>query len=403
MARQLASLRLDAAQRRPRERRLWRLAIIAVALAAAAAAGWSGWRRVGAAVLEPEVEVTPVTFVTPTQASAIVTTSGFVVARRSSKVAVPTAGRVVAVHAREGDQVAEGALLLELDAGEQRSAARAAAGALKVADARAEAARASLEEIRLQIDRQRPLTDAGIKPRATLEDLEARARALDRSYHAARLEAEAAATQAQDARRRIEQTKITAPIGGTIVAAIPQVGELVGPSVGGAIEIADFASLVIETDVPEPKLQSLAPKAHCEIVFEAYPLRTYQGRLLEIGRRVDRAKATVTARVELVGETRDVLPNMSARVTFLSRPAEELAREPAPRAVVPATAVVEHDGGKAVFVVEGDRALVVPVRVGAPFGEGLELVQGPAPSARVVVRPPPALRHGQRIRERRAE
>jgi hypothetical protein len=43
---------------------------------------------------------------------------------------------------------------------------------------------------------------------------------------------------------------------------------------------------------------------------------------------------------------------------------------------------------------------LVSVTVGAPFGAGFELKEGPPPGTRLVNNPPPALADGQSIKER---
>ena len=98
------------------------------------------------------------------------------------------------------------------------------------------------------------------------------------------------------------------------------VGETVGPQLTGVAnvaEIADFSSIVVETDVPEARLGLVAVGAPAEIVLDAYPTRRYRGTTVDIGKRVNRAKATVVVKVRFKDTLDGVLPDMSARVSFL--------------------------------------------------------------------------------------
>ena len=70
---------------------------------------------------------------------------------------------------------------------------------------------------------------------------------------------------------------------------------------------------------------------------------------------------------------------------------------------VPVSAVFPmpaEEGGNAVFVLEGGRAMTVPVDVAARNGEVAWVRRGLEPGARVIVYPPAAVRDGERVRER---
>ena len=119
-----------------------------------------------------------------------------------------------------------------------------------------------------------------------------------------------------------------------------------------------------------------------------------------MSKKVDRAKATVMVKVKFIDGMDDVLPDMSARTSFLSQPLTEVAARQAPKNIVPASSVVERNGQKYVFVVDDDAVRLAPVRIGAPFGSGFELVDGPRPGTRIVADPPDRLADGQRVKEK---
>ena len=56
----------------------------------------------------------------------------------------------------------------------------------------------------------------------------------------------------------------------------------------------------------------------CEIVLDAYPTKRFRGKAHEITPRVNRTKATVTVKVAFVDDREGVMPDMAARVSFLS-------------------------------------------------------------------------------------
>jgi hypothetical protein len=96
-----------------------------------------------------------------------------------------------------------------------------------------------------------------------------------------------------------------------------------------------------------------------------------------------------------------VLPEMSARVSFLTAALSDEALKAAPKKVVAAKAVVDRGGRKVVLVIgDGDEIKAAPVTLGAVTGESVELVSGPAGGTRVVSSPPPELVDGMKIKEK---
>ena len=197
---------------------------------------------------------------------------------------------------------------------------------------------------------------------------------------------------------------IRAPITGTVINKPPQLGEYVGPQPPGVtvdmggIRVADFSTLLVETDIPEGRLNLIKPNGPAEIVLDAYPAKRFRGHVKEITPQVDRAKATVIVKVAFDDDTEGVLPDMSARVSFLAKALDEEAVKIPPKTVVPGVAVVERGGAKVVFVLDEGKARMVPVQLGEAFGSGFELLSGPMPGTRVVKDPPKTLADGQSVK-----
>jgi hypothetical protein len=92
---------------------------------------------------------------------------------------------------------------------------------------------------------------------------------------------------------------------------------------------------------------------------------------------------------------------MSAKVSFV---APEQPQEPgaaAPRVMVaPATAIVERDGGSAVFVLGEDTVTLVPVKTVGTRASGVVIVSGLTGSETLVINPPASLATGDRVAEK---
>jgi multidrug efflux pump subunit AcrA (membrane-fusion protein) len=168
----------------------------------------------------------------------------------------------------------------------------------------------------------------------------------------------------------LDSFTVRAPIGGTVVNKPPEIGEFVGPQPAGiaadmgGVEIADFSSMMVETDVPEARLSQVKIGGPAEIVLDAYPTKRYRGKAMEVTPRVNRTKATVTVKVAFVDDRDGVLPDMAARVSFLSSELDKAELKAPPKTIVPGEAVATRNGAKVVFVVDDGRLRLVPVQVG---------------------------------------
>jgi HlyD family secretion protein len=417
MSASLASLRIDRSLPPPSKGRgKWVVGILI--LGVATLAGLELKPKLEAAVFKTVVETTTIVTVSPAQASVELTATGYVRADRKSTVVPKIPGRVLVVNIRQGQEVKAGDVLIELDPSDD--AAQVLASQSRVAAARAQAdgvqaqiatAEAELGETKLQAERERRLANQGVTPKVTAEDLEARVISLSQRVLAAKAAAKAATAQASALASEVnvlktgmENLTLTAPIDGVIVSEPPQVGEYIGPTPDGAgrmtgIVIADFSTLQIETDIPETRLSKVKQGAPAEIALDAFGTERFRGRVKQITPEVDRAKATVVVKVEFLDPPAGLLPEMSARVSLLSKELDVESLKAAPKTIVPKSAVLKRNGANVVFVKDGDQVRMVPIDLGPAFGEGFELISGPSSGASVVKNPTSNLQDGQRVKD----
>jgi HlyD family secretion protein len=170
----------------------------------------------------------------------------------------------------------------------------------------------------------------------------------------------------------------------------------------GGVQIADFSTLMVETDVPEQRLSQIKMGGPCEIVMDAFPSKRYRGKAMEVTPKVNRTKATVTVKVAFVDENEGVLPDMAARVSFLSGELDKEAMKTPPKTVIPGSAIADVQGSKVVYRIEGGVVRRTTVTLGPAMGSGFEVQSGVSAGTKLVSNPPPDLADGQRIKERNA-
>jgi RND family efflux transporter MFP subunit len=164
------------------------------------------------------------------------------------------------------------------------------------------------------------------------------------------------------------------------------------------VTIADMTSLEVEADVSESNIERISPTQPCEITLDAYPDKRYQAFVSKIVPTADRAKATVLVKVGFASYDSRVLPEMSAKVLFLTKASEKGTLSEKPALTVPATAVVEREGRSVVYRVTDGKAVEVAVRVGTVMGAYREIVAGLNSGDKVIERPGDEIQSGTAVK-----
>ena len=263
--------------------------------------------------------------------------------RRSVNITSSTSELITRVLFTDGQRVAAGTALVELQAREE--------------DAGIIEARAQVAQAQRQYDRYKTLADRGIAPRVTAEDAET-----------ALATAQASLTAAQ-ARRG--DRLIRAPFAGVLGLSSVTAGTLVNP--GGVITTLDDIDVVrVDFPVPERYLGVLRAGTPIRATIDAYGDETFSGRVALIDTRINEQTRAVTARAEIPNPGARIRPGMAVRV------AVQQGQRNAPAA--PEAAVqYEGDGAFVYRIAKGDNgstAQRVEVETGSVEGGFVEIVSG---------------------------
>ncbi len=93
-----------------------------------------------------------------------------------------------------------------------------------------------------------------------------------------------------------------------------------------------------------------------------------------------------------------VLPEMSAKVMFLSKQDDASSAGSAPVITVPLSSVITRQERKVVLVVRDGTVIESPVTVGEILGDRIAVLEGVAVGDQCVVRPDPSLTTGTRVK-----
>lgn len=294
----------------------------------------------------------------------VLISSGYVAAHHIHQLGTKVMGRVEWIGVEKGDSVSRGQLLVKLEDREFQAQLRQAEAALRQAetrlaeleagsrpeeiekaDAEVERSRAELTNAETEAERLRSLLGTGVVNRQEVDNAEARYRMAKASVMSAErtlelLELGPRTEQIQQAKAEVERlraaveyaqtmldaTEIRAPISGTVLRRIAEVGEMVTTSFAGSggaksavVALADLTDLQVELDISQADFNRISSEQECRMSPEAYPDREYACEIDEIAPEADRQKASIQVKVKVLEPDEYLRPEMSARVTFLKK------------------------------------------------------------------------------------
>jgi HlyD family secretion protein len=394
----LARLAIDRGaaprRRRPLIKRWWVWLLVALLVGAAL----MGLRSRGAPLA---VEVATVASAYPSASVSVLNATGRVVAARRASVSSKGTGRLEWLGVQEGQRVSAGDVIARLENLDVAAQREQAAAQVQVARANLAQATAELDDAQAAWKRAQDLARQNFISGSALDTAEARFNKARAAIDTAKAQIAVAEANLRVASVAFDQTLIRAPFTGIVLTKSANVGDIVTPfsaaagTTGAVVTMADMETLEVDADVSESSIARITVGQPAEIQLDAYPELRLAGEVSRIVPTVDRTKATLLVKIRFVERDDRVLPDMSARIAFLSRALTPQERSPVP-AVRP-EAVVTRDGRELVFVVGTDgRAQAMPVTTGGKVGD-LVRISGVAPGTRIVAAPSDRVADGARI------
>ena len=394
----LSKLRIDRGVApvvsRRRRRWLWWGAIL---LVLAAVAAWFA--------LQPRavtVQTTSVVTTFPSQQFVLLNSTGYVVAQRKAAISSKATGRLEWLGVAEGSRVKAGDIIARIDARDVVAQGQSAQANVTAAKAALEQTLAEERDAVAQLKRSQDLLAKGFVSASAVDTAKARAEKATAGVANARATIGAAEASSRNAQVSVDYTVIRAPFDGVILSKSANVGDLVTPfsnaadSKGAVVSMADMSTLEVEADVAESSLSKIVVGQPAEILLDALPDTRFRGRISRIVPTVDRAKATVMTKVKFDAIDPRILPEMSAKVSFLSQDVTDEQQKP--MVAVATDAIVQRDGRTVVFVIKDGVATAVPVTQGKKIGDLTGIAGDVKSGDKVVSRPPENFASGAMVK-----
>ena len=348
------------------------------------------------------VQTTPIVTAYPSQQFVVLNSTGYVVAQRKAAISSKATGRLEWLGVAEGSRVKEGDVIARIDSRDVTAQAQSAEAAVRAARANVRQAEVEQQNAQVEFRRNADLVQKNFISRSALDTAKAR---LDRSQAlvaSAQANLNAALANARNAQVSVDYTQIRAPFDGVILSKSANVGDLVTPfsnatdSKGAVVTMADMSTLEVEADVSESSLAKVHVGQPAEIVLDALPDTRFRGHISRMVPTVDRAKATVMTKVKFDEIDPRVLPEMSAKVSFLSQ--EVTAAQQKPLLAVNADALTGRDGRTVVFVMRDGHAVAVPVTPGLKIGDATAISGDVKSGEKAIAKPEASLASGALVR-----
>ena len=355
-------------------------------------------------VLKPAVgvQITAVQKIYPAQTFTLLNASGYVVAQRKAAVASKITGRLVFLGVEEGNRVKKGEIIARLENDDVKAAVQRAMADVKVAHFNLEQSQAELDDALLDFNRKKELVGKEIISLSQYDSADARYKKAKAAVSANRATLRASEAGLKEAQVLLEYTIIRAPFDAVVLTKDADIGDIVTP-IGAAadakaavVTIADMDSLQVEVDVSESNIAQVKVGQPCEIQLDALPDDRFRGVVHMIVPTADRTKASILVKIAFLENSPRILPEMSAKVAFLSR--QISAEEEKPLKALPTAAVLNGNGDAVVFVVCNNRALKTPVHPGRHLDTMVEILNGVEVGDQVVLTPLDKVKNGVKVR-----
>ncbi len=273
---------------------------------------------------------------------------------RTVPVVSMTSGRAVEIKARLGDDVKKGDLLLIVSSPD-----------VSLAFSDYQKFQADEALARKQLERSQLLFEKGALAQKDLqvaEDVDQKAK-VDVATAAERIRILGA-----DLNHPSPLIEVRAPVSGTIVEQnITGSGGVKSlDNSPNLFTIADLSRVWVLCDVYENNLAQVHPGDYADVQLNAYPNRTFRGRVSNIGRVLDPTTRSAKVRLELENPDGILRSGMFATATFHSQTGRT-------RPVVPSTAILRLHDKDWVFRVESEKRFRrTQIQAGAMAGEGYQ-------------------------------
>jgi RND family efflux transporter MFP subunit len=296
-----------------------------------------------------------------------ITYTGTLEALTKINITPEVGGKIARIHVQEGDRVAQGQLLAELETESIRLQLRQAEAGVAVA----EASQADALRNKERMDRL-------IKENAVSEMQREK---VQLAYDAAAAQLEQARAGLNLARHALDVSIMKAPFAGVVASKNAEVGDVINPMMGGysgasgVLTLMDYSKIKIAVAISSEDIGRIRRGQEAVLRVGAIPGRDFRGAVRVVNLTADPLNKKFGVEVVIDNPDAALRPGTFGDLVFEVQSHENAL-------VVPQKAILENTY---VFIVEGGKAVKKNVAIGLQNTTMVEVLDGLAEGARVVV------------------
>lgn len=292
--------------------------------------------------------------------------SGVLVSKSELKLAFKTGGMIKRMYVSEGQSVAAGQLLAELDMSE--------------IDAQVNQTKIGLQKAKRDFERVKKLYDDQAATQTNLQD----------ATSGLELATETAA--AAEFNRKL--SKIFAPASGRILRKIAEQGELIVPFSPAIILGTGANAYILNVGLADKEIVKLKIGDKAAVQLDAYPNENFTAKVTQMAQTINPATGTFEVELEMLPTNKKLISGFVAKVNLQPSTSNNSL-------VLPITAVVEADAQNAfVYVFDSGSSKVSkkPVKIGKIYEDTVELISGLNSGDKIVTRGSGFVTDGEKVK-----
>jgi HlyD family secretion protein len=325
-----------------------------------------------------------------------VSANGKIQATKKVDISATVPGQVVQLAVNEGDIVKKGQFLLQIDSANYRASARGSQSSMEALQNELEAARANLAQAKADLSRAERNHAAGILADADLQRAVTAVTSGEASILATQHRIEQARATVDGVTDTLSKTTIRSPMDGVVTARRIEEGEVAIIGIQNQpgtvlLTISDMSVVEAEMEIDETSIPSVALGQEAIIHIDAYPNRSFDGVVTEVGNSPITASLGGTTeaikfkvKVQLKNPPAGIKPGLSVQADILTGFRSKVLTVPLQAMVVrdapakegqpkPVGAAKDEEG---VYVVEGGKAVFKAIKTGLLGELSIEVLEG---------------------------
>lgn len=286
------------------------------------------------------------------------------------------------------ESVTAGQKLAEIDPARFKTARDRAAAQVATAKAQAEELEVRFRDAEREYERIERLFKIHNASDNELRVAKTEVDAARAAWHAAEASIQSAQASLNEAEVDLERTVIRSPIDGVVIARNIENGQTVAASLQAPelfVIAADLKRMQVNANVSEADIGSLRKEGPATFRVDAYPGRSFKGRISQIRYNANDVDGivTYTTLIEVPNDDLSLRPGMTANVTFevarasavVKIPNAALRFDPTPPDPT-GFRVLKHDVKPTVYVLKNNQPSPIEVEIGLTNGAFTELKSG---------------------------